>query len=141
MRASFLLLEDAEDDDGLVVEVCGACLKIGDGLKDGVDGGTGGGMALGFEESGEAFVTKHLACAVDGVDDAVGEEDDEVAGAGGQSELFIFGVGEHAEGEAFGFDGDGLTAAAEDRLHGAGVGDLQCLVLIIPEGKKHDDVL
>ena len=30
-------LEDAEDDYRFVVEVCGAGLKVGDGLKDGVD--------------------------------------------------------------------------------------------------------
>ena len=83
MRASFLLLEDSEDDDGLVVEVGGTCLKIGDGLKDGIDGGAGGGMVLGFEEFDEAFVAKHLTCAIDCVDYAVREEDDEIAGLGG----------------------------------------------------------
>ena len=30
-------LEDTEDDYRFVVEVCGACLKVADGLKDGVD--------------------------------------------------------------------------------------------------------
>ena len=30
-------LEDTEDDYRFVVEVCGACLKVADGLKDRVD--------------------------------------------------------------------------------------------------------
>ena len=98
-------LEGAEDDDGLVVEVGGAGLKVGDGLEDGVDGGLCGGVVLGLEEFRETLVAEHVAGGVDGVDDAVGEEDDEVAGAGGEGELFVFGVGKEAEGEAFGLDG------------------------------------
>ena len=132
MQASFLfLLEDAEDDDGFVVEVGGACLEIGDGLKDGVDGGAGSGVVLGLEKFDEAFVAKHLACTVDRVDDAVGEEDDEVAGLGGEGELFVFGVGEHAEGKAFGLDGTdsgGLIRVGvggdKEGLDGSGVCDL-----------------
>lgn len=75
MRASFSLLKDAKDYYGLVVEVGGASLKVGNGLKDGVDRRPCGGVVLRLEEFDEAFVAKHLTCAVDGVDDAVGEKD------------------------------------------------------------------
>ena len=96
----------------------------------------------------ETFVAEHLAGGVDGVDDAVGEEDDEVAGAGGEGELFVLGVGEEAEGKAFGLDGadaGGLGGVGvggdEEGLDGAGVGDLEGLVAVVPDGHEHGDVL
>ena len=104
-----------ENQDGFVVEVRGAGLKAGDGVDDGLGGGGGGGVFEGFENLGESLVAEHLALGVLGVEDAVGEEDDEVAGAGGEGELFVLGVGEEAEWEAFGLDGyldgDGCAAA------------------------------
>ncbi len=126
----------------------GAGLEVGDGLEDGVDCGLGRGVVLGFEELGEPLVAEHLACGVDGVDDAVGEEDDEVAGAGGEGELLVFGVGEEAKGEAFGLNcadagwlggvGIGLD---EERLDRASVGDLEGLVAVVPDGHEHGNVL
>ena len=141
--------EDAEDDDGFVVEVGGAGLEVGDGLEDGVDCGLGGGVVLGLEEFGETLVAEHVAGGVDGVDDAVGEEDDEVAGLGGEGELFVLGVGKEAEREAFGLngaDGGGLAGIGgvdgdEEWLDGAGVGDLEGLVAVVPDGHEHGDVL
>jgi hypothetical protein len=53
-------LEGAEDDDGLVVEVRGAGLEVGDGLEDGVDCGLRGGVVLGLEEFSETLVAEHL---------------------------------------------------------------------------------
>ena len=142
-------LEGAEDDDGLIVEVGGAGLEVGDGLQDGVDGGLRGGVVLGLEEFGETLVAEHIAGGVDGVDDAVGEEDDEVAGLCGEGELLVFGIGKEAEGEAFGLngaDGGGLARIGwvggdEEGLDGAGVGDLQGLVAVVPDGHEHGDVL
>ena len=141
--------ECTENDDGFIVKVGCACLKVGDGLKDCVDCGLGGGVVLGFEELLEAVVAEHVAGGVDGVDDAVGEEDDEVAGAGGESELFVFGVGKEAERETFGLNrahGGGLASVRgvggdEERLDGAGVGDLEGLVAVVPDGHEHGDVL
>ena len=142
-------VEDAEDNDGLVVEVGGAGLEVGDGLEDGVDGRLRSGMVLRFEELFEAFVAEHLAGGVDGVDDAVGEEDDEIAGARGEGELFVLGVGEEAEGKAFGLNGAdgrrlrgvGVVCGDEERLDGTGVGDLKSLIAIVPYGHEHGDVL
>ena len=141
--------ECTENDDGFIVKVGCARLKVGDGLKDCVDCGLGGGVVLGFEELAEAFFAEHLTFCVDGVDDAVGEEDDEVAWAGGEGELFILGVGEETEREAFGLDGadrGGLGGVGgvnrdEERLNGAGVGDLEGLVAVVPHGHEHGDVL
>ena len=148
MQALLLCLDGAEDDDGLVVEVVRSILKVGDGLEDGIDGRLGGGVVLGFEESGEALVAEHLSGGVDGVGDAVGEEDDEVAWAGGQGELFVLDVGEETEREAFGLDGADCgrlrrvgVGGDEERLHGAGVGDLEGLVAVVPDGHEHGDVL
>ena len=127
----------------------GAGLEVGDGLEDGIDGGLGRRVMLGFQELLKTVVAEHLAVCVDGVDDAVGEEDDEVAGAGGEGELFVFGVGEEAEREAFGLDGAdggrlsgvGGVGGDEERLDGAGVGDLKGLVAVVPDGHEHGDVL
>ena len=63
------------------------------------------GFLQGLEDLGEALVAEHLAGGVVGVDDAVREEDDEVAGPGGEGELLVLGVGEQAEGKAFGLNG------------------------------------
>ncbi len=126
----------------------GAGLKVSDGLENGVDCGLCGGVVLGLEEFGETLVAEHVAGCVDGVDDAVGEEDDEVAGAGGEGELFVLGVGEEAEGEAFGLDGADAGRLGcvgvdgdEEGLDGAGVGDLEGLVAVVPDGHEHGDVL
>src|SRR5271170_1665838 len=126
-------LQRAEDNDGLVVEVGGACLKVSDSLEDGVYGGSRGRLPLRFEELLEPVVAEHLFVSVNGVDDAVGEEDDEIAGLGGEGELFVFSVGEEAKREAFGVDcanGGSLrhidrVGRDEERLHRAGVGDLE----------------
>ena len=48
---------------------------------------------------------EHLALGVLRVDDAVGEEDDHVAGLGRERELVVLRVGKQAEREAFGLDG------------------------------------
>ena len=73
----------AQYDDGLVIEVSGAGLEVGDRLKDSVYRELSRRLVLGLEKLSESLVAKHIAGGVDGVDDAVGEEDDEVAGAGG----------------------------------------------------------
>ena len=101
--------EDAEDYDCFVVEVGGAGLEVGYGVEDGRAVVVAVGWVGIVKDFGEALVSEHLSGGVLGVYDAVGEEDDEVSGAGGEGELFVFGVGEEAEGEAFcldGFDGD-----------------------------------
>jgi len=105
-------------------------------------------VVLGLEEVGEALVSEHLTGGVDGVDDTVGEEDDEVAGARGEGELLVFGVGEEAEGEAFSLDGadggwfGGIGAGGDEEwLNGACIGDLEGLVAVVPEGQEHCDVL
>jgi hypothetical protein len=61
----------------------GAGLEVGDGLQNGVYRRFGSGVILRFEEMGEAFISEHIAGGVDGVDDTIGEEDDEVTGARG----------------------------------------------------------
>ena len=144
-------LEDAEGDDGLVVEVFGSGLEDGDGFEDGgegvVDGLGGGGVAL--EQGAEAIGAVHFAVDIFGVDDAVGEEDDEVSGAGGEGLLVVGDAGEEAEGEAFDVDradvygvGEvGAGGADEERLDGAGVGDAEGAVGVVPEGDDHGDVL
>ena len=141
-------LQGSEDDDGFVVEMGGAGLEIGDGLKDDVYRGLRGGVVLRFEKFGETLVAEHVAGGVYGVDDAVGEEDDEVAWPGGEGELFVFSVGKEAEREAFGLngsDGGGLGRVGvdgdEEGLDRAGVGDLEGLVAVVPGGHEHGDVL
>ena len=69
-------------------------MKVGDSLKDGVDGGLRRGVVLGFEKLFQAVVAEHVAGGIDGVNDSVGEEDNEVARAGGQGELFVLGIGD-----------------------------------------------
>ena len=124
-------------------------MKVGDCLEDGIDGGLRGGVVLGLEEFGETLVAEHVAGGVDGVDDTVGEEDDEVARLRGEGELFVLGVGKEAEGEAFGLNGAdgggfariGGVGGDEEGLDGAGVGDLEGLVAVVPDGHEHGDVL
>src|ERR1700743_1897434 len=41
-------LEDAKDDDGLVIEVLGTGLEAVDGFEGCIDDGGGGGIGLGF---------------------------------------------------------------------------------------------
>ena len=74
----------------------GAGLEGGDGVEDGSGGGGGGGIFQRLEDLGEALVAEHVAGGVLGVYYAIGEEDDEVAGAGGEGELFVLGAGEEA---------------------------------------------
>ena len=101
----------------------------------------GGQIAAGAEQAGEAFLAVHFFLLVFGVENAIGDEDDGVAGLGGDAEFLVGDVGKHAQRKAFGSDGDRLAGAAEDGLHGAGVGDLQGLVLVVPEREEHGDVL
>src|ERR1700733_916445 len=96
-----VLLGGAQDHDGLVVEVGRSGLKIVDGLEYGIHCELRSRVVLRLEELSEAFVAEHLIGGVDGVYNAVGEEDDEVAGASGEGKLLILGVGEEAQGEAF----------------------------------------
>ena len=86
-------------------------------------------MSLRFEELSETLVAEHLAVGVYRIDDAVREEDDEVAGLGGEGELFVLGVGKEAKREAFsldGSDGGGVGYAGvggdEERLDRACIG-------------------
>ena len=100
-----VLLGGAQDYDGFVVEVGRSGLKIVDGLEYGVHCELRSGVMLRLEELCETFIAEHVTGGVDGVNNAVGEEDDEVAGAGGEGELLILGVGEEAQGEAFNLNG------------------------------------
>src|SRR5215471_9421078 len=112
-----MILEGTEDDDGLVVEVFCAGLKSGHGIDDGLDGGGCRWHTHSLQDLRESFSTEHLACGVDCVWNAVGEEDDEVAGTGGESELLVLDVGEETKREAFGLD-----CLNVDRCSGAGGG-------------------
>src|ERR1700722_6818078 len=100
-----VLLGGAQDHYGLVVEVGRSGLKIVDGLEYGVHCELRSRGMLRFEELSEAFVAEHLIGGVDGIYDAVGEEDDEIARAGGEGKLLILCVGEEAKGEAFSLNG------------------------------------
>jgi hypothetical protein len=142
------VLNDAEDDDSFVVEVLGSGLKVGDGFENGVHCGLRGGMVLGLKQLGKPFVAEHLAGGIFSVDDAVGEEDDEVAGASGKGELLVFDVWKEAQGKAFGLNGaysGGLAEVSiggnEEWLDGAGIGNLERLVAVVPYRHEHRNVL
>ena len=104
---------------------------------------------MGLEELAEPFFAKHVAFGVDGIDDAVREKDDEVARAGGEGELFVFGVGKEAQGKSFGLDGadrrrlSGVRGIGGDKewLDRACVRDLEGLIAVVPDGHEHGDVL
>ena len=83
----------------------------------------------------------HLFLLVFRVQNSIGDKDDGVAGLRGHVELFVGDIGKHAQRKALGLDRERLAGAAEDGLHGAGVGHLQRLVLIVPEREQHGDVL
>jgi len=125
--------------------VFGAGLEAGNCVDDAIYGSLGAVVTLAFEDGVETFVAEHFAFRVDGVDDAVGEEDDDIAGLCGEGELFVLGVGEESQGEPLRLDGayvrPGGGVGDEDGLHGAGVGDLQGLVRVVPDGHQHGDVL
>ena len=89
----------------------------------------------------EQLVAKHISGGVLRVGDAVAEEDDRVAGLGGEAELFVLRFGKHAQRKAFGVHGLDFAAAAEERLGRAGVGDLQGLVVVVPHRVEHGDIL
>jgi len=144
-------LADAEGDYGFVVEVFGSGLEDGDGFEDGGEGSVGGlgGGGMALEQGAEAIGAVHVAVDVFGVEDAVGEEDEEVAGLGLDGLLLVGDAGEEAEGEAFDGDGAdvdgvgeiGVTGGDEEGLDGAGVGDAEGAIPIVPERDEHGDVL
>jgi hypothetical protein len=112
-------------------------LEGGDGGEDGVDRGlrgvAGGGVVA--QHGFEALGAEHIALGVERVDDAVGEEDEDVAGLGGEGELLVLGLGEEAEGEAFGGDGgyDGTVAGMAGRgLRRRGLQLLRCVLEYAP---------
>ena len=120
----YLCCQHSQDDDGFVVEVFGAALEVGDGFEDGLAEGFGGGAVGGGEDGGETVAAEGFAGEALRVGDAVGDEDDAVAGVGVDGELLVLGLLEHAEGEAGGEDGGDLAGGGDvERLGGAGVGD------------------
>ena len=133
-------LDDTEDDEGFVVEAFAVALEVLDFGEDGFDGFFGGQVVVAGDGVGEA-VTEGFLGIIFGVGDAVAEEVDGVAGAHGEADFFVLGLGEHAEGEAFDADGFDFALAAEDGLNGAGVCDLEGEVLVVPDGVEHGDVL
>ncbi len=112
--------QDAEGDDGFVVEVLGSGLKGADRFEDGcecaIDGLSGRGVPL--EKGAESVGAVHLAVYIFRVDDAIGEEDDEVSGAGVDDQFVVGHAGEEAEGEAFDGDGANVDGVGEIGLVG-----------------------
>ena len=135
------MLADFQDDYCFVVEAVVGALKCANVGEDGVGDLLGGLGANGTEERGETLVAVHVVLVVFSVENAVGQEDDNVAGLGGDGELLIGDVGKEAEGKAFSLDDNGLAGTAKERLDGTGVGDLEGLVFIVPESEKKRDVL
>jgi hypothetical protein len=138
--------------------VLGSGLVGLDGFEDGLDGlgGAVGGGGVVLEEGGETLWTELLAAGVDGVGDAVGEEEDEVSGREVEGGFVVGGDGEETEGEAFDLErgdlagvqhgralvgGGRLGAGDQHGLDGAGVGDAKGAGAVIPEGDEHGDVL
>ena len=79
-------------------------LELGDAGEDGVGDFGCGQVAKGAEQGGEALVAVHLALGVLGVENAVGDEDDGVAGLGVEADFVVSDVGEEAQREALGAD-------------------------------------
>src|SRR6185437_16324580 len=121
IRSLTFLSEDFEDHEGLVVEAFFALLEFCNFGQDGV-GNFGCGLLLVlFNDRFEAVVAEHFAVVVLGIGYAVAEEEDGVAGLGGEGEFLVLDAGEEAEREAFGLDGFDFAAAADERLGGSGV--------------------
>src|SRR5579871_1157771 len=102
-------------------------------------------MRLSLQHRIEASVAEHVARGVYSVHDAIREEDDQVARTSRERELFIFRVRKESEREAFRLNGLDLwpfgSHGDEERLNRAGIGDLQGLVRVVPNGEEHRHVL
>ena len=84
--------------------------------------------------------SKHIAGAVAGVENAVAEEHEHVAGFGLESELVVLGVVEQAERQAGGFDDFNLAVMTVKRARQPGIGHPHGTVAIVPHGvnQRHE---
>src|SRR5664279_1019450 len=107
-------MKNAENDEGLVVEVIDSALKFSKTAEDGISESCGGLVLISLHERNQPVLAEHLLAGILGIHDAIAEEDDGVAGLGGEAELFVLDIGEHAQRNAFGpHCGDFCTAADE----------------------------
>jgi len=98
-------------------------------------------MATGLDGEAEALAAVLFAGLVHGVEDAVGGEDDEVAGLEIGVEFLVDAGLEEADGDAFGIEVEEDVAAADDGREAAGIGDGELAGGRIPEEGGEGDVL
>ena len=107
----------AKHDDGLVVKAILGALKLRYVGKDCRGDVLRWKIAAAAEQRGEALFAIHFAFLIFSIEYSVGDEDDGVAWLRSNIKFLVCGVRKHAQRKAFSFDGDGLAAPAEDRLH------------------------
>ena len=76
-----------------------------------------------------------------GVEDAVGDENNGVAGFGCDIDFLVHDVGKQSQRETLGADGEGLASATKDGLDCPGVGYSEGLVVVVPEREEQRDIL
>src|SRR5579875_1491764 len=132
--------EDAQGDDGLIVGQ-GRCAAEGvDVFEDGI-GYLLRRLAAGrSEESLQAFAAV-LVAAVELILDAVGVEQEQVAGLSGDGDLFVFLIFEQADGDAVGVGIDEGAVAAENGGQSAGIGKRETQVGGVPDQQGEGGVL
>src|SRR6185437_198631 len=120
-------------DDGLVVE----CFFPGGVLLDGIEQGVYYLLGAHFPAAAGhlfgAFASKQLSRGIAGVQNAVAEEYEKIAGLEAERKFIVSGIVEKAQRQAGCVNHFGLSALAINRTRQAGIRDLQRALAFIPE--------
>ena len=92
------------------------------------------------EGSFQTDVAEFFIVVIASFDDAVGQEDEDVARLGFDLFLVVGGVGEQAEGDADGVDDFHLAVSDENGTRQSRIGDAQDAALVVPGAVRESDV-
>src|SRR5579863_3408204 len=132
---------DANHDDGLIVECVLCSGMLADCGENCVDDSIGRGIAILRDNLFEPSTSEKIAGTIASVENAIAEENEQLAGFGLECELVVFGIIEKPERQAGSFDEFCFAPAAINRARQAGVRYTQAAVLVVPDGIDERDKL
>src|SRR4029077_10208120 len=111
-----------EYDRGLIVKNLTACGKLVGRAKDGIHNFLGRAGGIFVDYLFHTAAAKLFVFGIAGVDDAITEKDEYIAGLGVDGDFVVGNILKHAERQSGGFDHMGVAVATENGAGKAGVG-------------------
>src|SRR5271157_537971 len=130
-----------DGNDGLIVKGLDPVGVVRDSGKDGVYQLFGATMRLFADDLLQALAPEHLALGTRSVENSIAEKEEDVARVAAQVQLIIRRIVEQPDRQTGGLDRFDLAIVPVNWARQSGVCDLQQLLVVVPDGVNHGDVL